>query len=94
MLQVVGELEVFDWSPEVDLVKGLLLPSRSQVVVDYMAAARRRASARSRLFVGAVVEGSGLGRKIWLPSSATIPSSRPSSRQLLTPAPGRPTTTR
>jgi hypothetical protein len=60
MLRIVSEIEPFDWSPEVGLVKGLLLPARVQVMLDYLAAARKRAAARSRMFVSEVVENSGL----------------------------------
>lgn len=56
----MNEVEPFDWSPEINLVKGLLLPSRVQVVLDYLEAARKRDLARSQLFIGTVMEGSGL----------------------------------
>ena len=56
----VDEVEPFDWTPEIDLVKGLFLPTRVQVVLEYIDAARERASARSQMFIGAVIEGSGL----------------------------------
>lgn len=56
----MDEAEPFDWTPEVDLVKGLILPARVQVILDYLDAARERASARSQMFIGAVIEDSGL----------------------------------
>jgi hypothetical protein len=56
----VDEVEPFDWTPEIDLVKGLVLPARAQVVLDYLDAARNRALARSQVFVRTVVEDSGL----------------------------------
>lgn len=59
-LQTVDEAEPFDWTPEVDLVKGLLVPARVQVLLDYFDAARKRASARSQVFVHTVIEDSGL----------------------------------
>jgi hypothetical protein len=59
-LQTVDEAEPFDWTPEVDLVKGLIVPARVQVLLDYFDAARKRASARSQVFVHTVIEDSGL----------------------------------
>jgi hypothetical protein len=56
----MGEAEPFDWTPEINLVKGLLLPERILVLLDYLDAARERASARSQVFVRAVIEDSGL----------------------------------
>lgn len=56
----MDEAEPFDWTPEVDLIKGLILPARVQVIPDYLDAARERASARSQMFIGAVIEDSGL----------------------------------
>jgi hypothetical protein len=57
--------EPFDWSPEVDLVKGLVLPARIQVIMDYLDAARERASTRRQMFVGATIKDSGLaGREL------------------------------
>jgi hypothetical protein len=38
------DAEPFDWTPEIDLVKGLLLPGRVQVVLDYMEACKNRLS--------------------------------------------------
>ena len=52
----MGDVEPFDWSPEVDLVKGLLLPARVQLVLDYLEAVSKRASARRRMFVRTVVD--------------------------------------
>lgn len=60
MLPTMGEVEPFDWTPEINLVKGLLLPERVQVLLDYFDAARKRASARSQVFVHTVIEDSGL----------------------------------
>jgi hypothetical protein len=60
MLPAMEEAEPFDWTPEVNLVKGLLLPERVQVLLDYVDAARKRASARSQVFVRTVVEDSGM----------------------------------
>jgi len=59
-LSTMDEAEPFDWTPEINLVKGLLLPERVQVLLDYFDAARKRASARSRVFVQTVIEDSGL----------------------------------
>lgn len=56
----MDEPEPFDWTPEVNLVKGLLLPARAQVVLDYFDAARKRASVRGRVFVQTVLQDSGL----------------------------------
>jgi hypothetical protein len=56
----MDEAEPFDWTPEINLVKGLLLPERVQVLLDYLDAARKRASARSQVFVRTVIEDSGL----------------------------------
>ena len=56
----MDEAEPFDWTPEVDLVKGLILPARVQVILDYLDAANECASARSQMFIGAVIEDSGL----------------------------------
>lgn len=56
----MDEAKPFDWAPEIDLVKGLLLPARVQVLLDYLDAARRRASARSQVFILNVIEDSGL----------------------------------
>jgi hypothetical protein len=36
-------VERFDWTPEIDLVKELLLPDRVQVLLDSFGAARKRA---------------------------------------------------
>jgi hypothetical protein len=60
MLPAMDEAEPFDWTPEINLVKGLLLPERVQVLLDYLDAARKRASARSQVFVRTVVQDSGL----------------------------------
>jgi hypothetical protein len=59
-LQTVDEAEPFDWTPEVDLVKGLLVPARVQVLLDYFDVAKKRASARSQVFVHTVIQDSGL----------------------------------
>lgn len=56
----MDQAEPFDWTPEVNLVKGLLLPARVQLLLDYLDAARKRASARSQVFVHTVIEDSGL----------------------------------
>lgn len=56
----MDEAQPFDWTPEIDLVKGLLLPARVQVLLDYLDAATRRASARSQVFVSTVIDNSGL----------------------------------
>jgi hypothetical protein len=56
----MDEVEPFDWTPEINLVKGLLLPERIQVLLDYLDAGRKRASARSQVFVQTVIENSGL----------------------------------
>jgi hypothetical protein len=32
----MDEAEPFDWTPEIELVKGLLLPARVQVLLDYL----------------------------------------------------------
>jgi len=60
MLPAMDEAVPFDWTPEIDLVKGLMLPARVQVLLDYFDAARKRASARSQVFVHTVIEDSGL----------------------------------
>jgi hypothetical protein len=56
----MAEADPFDWTPEIDLVKGLVLPARVRVFLDYFDAARKRASARSQVFVHTVIEDSGL----------------------------------
>ena len=60
MLLPVDDVEPFDWTPEIDLVKGLFLPARVQVVLEYLDAARERAAARSQMFIEAVMEDSAL----------------------------------
>ena len=54
-------VEPFNWTPEIDLVKGLLLPSCMGVVLDYFDAARKRASACDQELVHTVTEDSGAG---------------------------------
>jgi hypothetical protein len=56
----MDEAKPFDWTPEINLFKGLLLPARVQVLLDYLDAARERASARSQVFVQTVIDDSGL----------------------------------
>lgn len=56
----MDDVEPFDWTPEIDLVKGLLFPSRVRLVLDYFDAARKRASARGQVFVHTVIEDSGV----------------------------------
>ena len=54
----MDEMEPFDWSPEVNLVKGL--SPRVGAVLEYVRAARERSAARRRMFVSTVIEASGL----------------------------------
>jgi hypothetical protein len=61
--------EPFDWTPEINLVKGLLFPARVQVLLDYFDAARKGASARSRVFVQTVIEAAVLMGKVFLRAS-------------------------
>ncbi len=57
-LCTVDEIEPFDWTPEVNLLKGF--DPRVGALVEYGRAFRARASARRQMFAQAVIEGSGL----------------------------------
>jgi hypothetical protein len=54
----MSEVEPFDWTPEVELVKGL--SPRLGAVLQYTQAVSRRATARRQLLVAAVLEDSEL----------------------------------
>jgi hypothetical protein len=57
--RLVNEIEPFDWTPEVELVKGL--SPRLGAVLAYAQAVSERSTARRKMFVGAVLEDSSLG---------------------------------
>jgi len=54
----VDVIEPFDWTPEMDLIKGL--SPRTGAVLQYVQATRARAAARQRMFVSTVLNESAL----------------------------------
>jgi hypothetical protein len=54
----MSEIEPFDWTPEIDLVKGL--SPRLGAVLQYAQAVSERTTVRRQMFVGAVLEDSNL----------------------------------